>query len=104
MEVESYRTPRDGVDSLPSGRLINPLQPAAHGAGALDELARPDRSSRLSGRPLGGQDHMKNALPALAGLTVAWGGTALLLSPADRLLGAPDRLATKLLGPFIPAH
>jgi membrane protease YdiL (CAAX protease family) len=36
-------------------------------------------------------------LPALAGLTVAWGGTVLLLSPADRLLGAPDRLITKVL-------
>jgi membrane protease YdiL (CAAX protease family) len=36
-------------------------------------------------------------LPALVGLTVAWGGTVLLLSPADRLLGAPDRLTTKVL-------
>jgi hypothetical protein len=40
---------------------------------------------------------MKNVLPVVVGLTVAWGGTALLLSPADQLLGAPDRLATKLL-------
>ena len=36
-------------------------------------------------------------LPAVVGLTVAWGGTVLLLSPADRLLGAPDRLTTKVL-------
>jgi membrane protease YdiL (CAAX protease family) len=36
-------------------------------------------------------------IPALVGLTVAWGGTVLLLSPADRLLGAPDRLTTKVL-------
>jgi membrane protease YdiL (CAAX protease family) len=38
-----------------------------------------------------------NILPALVGLTVAWGGTALLLSPADRLLGRPDQLRTKVL-------
>jgi membrane protease YdiL (CAAX protease family) len=48
---------------------------------------------------LGGQDTLKsnNILPALVGLTVAWGGTALLLSPADRLLGRPDQLRTKVL-------
>lgn len=48
---------------------------------------------------MGGQDDLKNnrILPALVGLTVAWGGTVLLLSPADRLLGAPDRLTTKVL-------
>ena len=42
---------------------------------------------------------MKNnsILPALVGLTVAWGGTAVLLSPADRLLGRPDQLSTKVL-------
>ncbi len=39
----------------------------------------------------------KSILPALVGLTVAWGGTALLLSPADRLLGAPNQLRTKVL-------
>lgn len=38
-----------------------------------------------------------NILPALVGLTVAWGGTVLLLSPVDRLLGAPDRLTTKVM-------
>jgi membrane protease YdiL (CAAX protease family) len=38
-----------------------------------------------------------NILPALVGLTVAWGGTALLLSPVDRLLGRPDQLRTKVL-------
>jgi len=36
-------------------------------------------------------------VPALVGLTVAWGGTVLLLSPAGRLLGAPDRLTTMIL-------
>jgi membrane protease YdiL (CAAX protease family) len=39
----------------------------------------------------------RNIIPTLVGLTVAWGGTVLLLSPADRLLGPQDRLATKLL-------
>jgi membrane protease YdiL (CAAX protease family) len=39
----------------------------------------------------------RNIVPTLAGLTVAWGGILLLLSPADRLLGPPDRLSTKLL-------
>jgi membrane protease YdiL (CAAX protease family) len=34
----------------------------------------------------------------LVGLAVAWGGTALLLSPASRLLGAPDQLSTNILG------
>ena len=48
---------------------------------------------------LGGQDDVKNnsLVPALVGLTVAWGGTVLLLSPAARLLGAPDRLTTMIL-------
>jgi len=36
-------------------------------------------------------------IPALVGLTVAWGGTALLVSPADRLLGRPDQVSTKVL-------
>jgi uncharacterized protein len=42
---------------------------------------------------------MKNrsTVPTLAGLTIAWGGVLLLLSPADRLLGPPNRLSTKLL-------
>ena len=42
---------------------------------------------------------MKNdsIIPALVGLTVAWGGTALLVSPADRLLGRPDQVSTKVL-------
>jgi protein-S-isoprenylcysteine O-methyltransferase Ste14 len=34
----------------------------------------------------------------LVGLAVAWGGTALLLSPASPLLGPPDQLSTKVLG------
>ena len=46
---------------------------------------------------------MKNGgtVQALVGLTLAWGGTVLLLSPANRLLGPPDRLATKLLGQLV---
>jgi membrane protease YdiL (CAAX protease family) len=54
------------------------------------------RRSRLSGSTLGGQDRLKNT-SALVGLAVAWGGTVLLLSPANRLLGAPDRLTTNIL-------
>ena len=42
-------------------------------------------------------DNPSRTIPALAGLAVAWGGTALLLSPASRLLGRPDRLSTKVL-------
>ena len=33
--------------------------------------------------------------PVLVGLLVAWGGTALLVSPVGRLLGNPDKIATK---------
>jgi membrane protease YdiL (CAAX protease family) len=40
---------------------------------------------------------MTESLAAGLGLTVAFGGTALLVSPAARALGAPDRLATKCL-------
>jgi uncharacterized protein len=49
--------------------------------------------------PLRKQDKVKNGnvVAALAGLTVAWGGPVILLSPADRLLGAPDRMTTKIL-------
>lgn len=39
-----------------------------------------------------------NVAAALTGLAVAWGGTALLVSPAARLLGPPDRLSTQILG------
>jgi membrane protease YdiL (CAAX protease family) len=39
-----------------------------------------------------------NLVAALVGLAVAWGGTALLVSPAGRLLGDPEQIATKLLG------
>ena len=35
--------------------------------------------------------------PRLAGLAIAFGGPALLLSPADRLLGPQERLTTKVL-------
>jgi uncharacterized protein len=36
--------------------------------------------------------------PVIAGLTIAWGGTALLISPVARDLGEPSRLANALLG------
>ena len=36
-------------------------------------------------------------VPALVGLALAWGGTALLVGPAGRLLGSPDRITTKCL-------
>ena len=39
----------------------------------------------------------RNVAAALVGLVVAWGGPLLLLSPADRLLGPPDRMTTKVL-------
>ena len=39
----------------------------------------------------------RNVAATLVGLTVAWGGPLVLLSPADRLLGAPDRMTTKIL-------
>src|SRR5438876_60384 len=35
--------------------------------------------------------------PRLVGLAIAFGGPALLLSPADRLLGPQERLTTKVL-------
>src|SRR5437016_3047559 len=38
---------------------------------------------------------------ALLGLLVAWGGTALLVSPATRLLGDPDWMITQCLGELI---
>src|SRR2546427_4501688 len=48
---------------------------------------------------LGERDKVKNSnvVPALVGLTVAWGGPLVLLSPADRLLGAPSRISTMIL-------
>src|SRR2546426_3354850 len=48
---------------------------------------------------LGERDKVKNSnvVPALVGLTVAWGGPLVLLSPADRLLGAPGRISTMIL-------
>ncbi|HJN42957.1 MAG TPA: CPBP family glutamic-type intramembrane protease [Vicinamibacterales bacterium] len=39
----------------------------------------------------------RNVASTLAGLSVAWGGVLLLVSPANRLLGPPDSLSTKLL-------
>lgn len=46
-----------------------------------------------------GHEDVKNSktVARLVGLVVAWGGPLLLLSPADRLLGPPERLTTKLL-------
>jgi membrane protease YdiL (CAAX protease family) len=40
----------------------------------------------------------RSALPACAGLVTAWGGAALLASPAGRLLGDPVSLSAHLLG------
>lgn len=37
-------------------------------------------------------------LPSLVGLAVAFGGMALLVSPASRWLGDPERMSTRLLG------
>ena len=50
-------------------------------------------------QPLGEQNKLKrsNVVAALVGLTVAWGGPLVLLSPADRLLGAPGRTSTMIL-------
>jgi hypothetical protein len=44
--------------------------------------------------------HRRRAASAasLTGLAVAWGGMALLVSPAARLLGPSDRLSTQILG------
>ena len=38
----------------------------------------------------------RTAAAPLAGLAIAWGGTALLISPAARVLGDPVRLETAL--------
>jgi uncharacterized protein len=40
----------------------------------------------------------QKALPAIAGLSVAWGGTALLVSPFARSLGNPASVVSGLLG------
>jgi uncharacterized protein len=37
-------------------------------------------------------------MPTLVGLAIAWGGIALLISPASRLLGDPQRLPAQILG------
>jgi membrane protease YdiL (CAAX protease family) len=37
----------------------------------------------------------------LTGLAIAWGGTALLISPAARVLGDPTRLQTALIGQIL---
>jgi len=39
----------------------------------------------------------RQSASTVAGLTVAWGGVLLLVSPAGRLLGPPGRLSTALL-------
>jgi membrane protease YdiL (CAAX protease family) len=48
---------------------------------------------------VGEQDSVKkrNVVAAVVGLIVAWGGPLVLLSPADRLLGAPGRISTMIL-------
>ena len=50
-------------------------------------------------QPLREQHKVKhrNLVASLVGLIVAWGGPLVLLSPADRLLGAPNRMTTKVL-------
>ncbi|MFL6208457.1 MAG: CPBP family intramembrane glutamic endopeptidase [Pyrinomonadaceae bacterium] len=40
----------------------------------------------------------RNTLPAIVGLSVAWGGTALLVSPVARALGDPTSVVLSLLG------
>ena len=40
----------------------------------------------------------RNDSASLTGIAVAWGGTALLVSPAARLFGPPDRLSTQIAG------
>jgi uncharacterized protein len=42
-----------------------------------------------------------NRLAALVGLVVAWGGVAVLISPAGRLLGPTESLATQVLGQLV---
>jgi membrane protease YdiL (CAAX protease family) len=37
----------------------------------------------------------------LAGLSVAWGGVAVLISPAGRLLGPPESLTTQVFGQLV---
>jgi CAAX protease family protein len=37
-------------------------------------------------------------MPTLVGLAIAWGGILLLISPASRLLGDPQRLSANILG------
>ena len=46
---------------------------------------------------MGGEKNMSNShvVAALVGLSVAWGGTALLVGPVGRVLGDPERIATK---------
>ena len=42
-----------------------------------------------------------NRLAALVGLMVAWGGVAFLVSPAGRLLGPAEHLATQVRGELV---
>jgi hypothetical protein len=39
-----------------------------------------------------------NTAAVVTGLAIAWGGTALLVSPAARVFGDPARLSTALIG------
>jgi hypothetical protein len=48
---------------------------------------------RTTGRIAGG-----NTAAVVAALTVAWGGTALLISPLARSLSDPSRVANALIG------
>ena len=42
-----------------------------------------------------------NRAAALVGLIVAWGGVAVLISPAGRLLGPPESLTAQVLGQLV---
>jgi len=56
-------------------------------------------AAQVSTDPLGGEKSMSRSqvVPALVDLALAWGGRALLASPAGRLLGSPERITTKCL-------
>ena len=43
----------------------------------------------------------RTALASVTGLTIAWGGTWLLISPAARGLGDPTHLSTALIGQLL---
>ena len=58
-----------------------------------DKFVAPVLQRRRTGRIADG-----NTAAVIAGLTVTWGGTALLISPVARSLGDPSRVAYALIG------